>query len=152
MRNEATRLLLAFTRLARGRRREGSGYALPARVQELVEKGVLAHRHLGALAIVAIEGPLSVSDLARREGLALTTASLLVSQLADAGLVERREDTADRRRTVVSIAPEHRRESAVILEGHLAPLRRAVDRMGPERAAALLEALEIVGEELETAP
>lgn len=140
------RLLLAFKRLLRGPRRD---LHAPSKVQQLVAKGELAPRHLGALATVAIEGPLSVSELARREGLALTTASLLVSQLAEAGLVERREDVADRRRTVVSIAPEHRRESAAVLEARLAPLRRAVDRMGPDRTAGLLEALEIVTEELE---
>jgi DNA-binding MarR family transcriptional regulator len=145
----ATQLLLAFSRLLRGKRQEG---ALPSQLHELVHRGDLAPRHLGALAIVAIEGPLTVSELARREGLALTTASLLVSQLAEAGLVERREDAADRRRTVVSIAPEHRKESAAVLEGRLAPLRRALDRLGPDRAAVLLEGLEIVTEELEATP
>lgn len=141
-------LLLAFTRLLRGPK---SDRGVPAKVRQLVQRGELAPRHLGALSVVAIEGPLSVSDLARREGLALTTASLLVSQLAEAGLVERREDAADRRRTVVSIAPEHRQESAAVLEARLAPLRRAVERMGADRTAALLDALEIVTEELEVA-
>ncbi|MGH9086671.1 MAG: MarR family winged helix-turn-helix transcriptional regulator [Acidimicrobiales bacterium] len=148
-RDPAIRLLLALKRLLRGPRGER---AVPSKVRELVEQGELAPRHLGALAVVAIEGPLSVSDLARREGLALTTASLLVSQLAEAGLVERREDDADHRRTVVSIAPEHRAESTAVLEARAAPLRRAIERMGPERTAALLEALEILTEEMEAVP
>ena len=122
---------------------------MPARLAELADRGDLAQRHLAALAIVAVEGPLTVSELARRAGLARTTASLLVTQLADAGLVERHEDAADRRRTVVSIAPEHRAESAAVLESKVAPLRRALARMGEEQAAALLEGLEILTEELE---
>lgn len=142
----ARQLLLAFSRLLRGKRQEGD---LPVQLREMVHRGELAPRHLAALAIVVLEGPLTVTELAHREGLALTTASLLVSQLAEAGLVERREDAVDRRRTVVSVAPEHRQESAAVLEARLAPLRRALDRMGPERAAVLLEGLEIVTEELE---
>lgn len=145
-RDDATHLLLAFARLARAPRRR---VRMPRRVEDLVSRGELAQRHLAALAIVAVDGPLTVSELARREGLARTTASLLVTQLADAGLVERREDEADRRRTLVSIAPQHRAESVAVLEAKLAPLRRAVARMGPERAASLLAGLEILTEEME---
>ena len=145
--DDASRLLLAFARLARATRRQ---VAMPARLEELVNRGDLAKRHLAALAIVAVEGPLTVSELARREGLARTTASLLVTQLADAGLVERHEDAVDRRRTVVSIAPEHRAESAAVVESRMAPLRRALARMGTERATSLLEGLEILTEEMES--
>lgn len=142
---QASRMLLAFTRLVRGPRlAEG----LPKHVRDLLERGDLAPRHLTAFAVVALEGPMSVSEMARREGLALSTASLLVTQLAEAGLVERREDEKDRRRTVVSVAPEHRRASEEVLESKLAPLRRAVERMGAEQAEVMLEALTILAEEL----
>jgi len=142
---QTSRMLLAFTRLVRAfRLSEG----LPKRVEVLLATGDLAPRHLTAFAVIALEGPLTVSELANREGLALSTASLLVTQLAEVGLVERREDTADRRRTVVSVAPEHRQESEAVLESKLAPLRRAVVRMGAARAEAMLEALTILAEEL----
>jgi DNA-binding MarR family transcriptional regulator len=103
---------------------------------------------MSAFAVVALDGPLTVTELASREGLALSTASLLVTQLGEAGLVERHEDTTDRRRTVVSVAPRHRRESEAVLESKLAPLRRALVRMGPERAAAMLEGLSVLVEEV----
>jgi DNA-binding MarR family transcriptional regulator len=112
----------------------------------MVERAGLAPRHLAAFAVVALAGPLTVSDLAARAGLALSTASLLVTQLADAGLVERREDEGDRRRTVVSVAPAYRAESEAVLEEKLAPLREAVLRMGPVRAKATLEGLAILAE------
>ena len=91
---------------------------------------------------------MSVSALASREGLALSTASLLVTQLSQAGLVERREDAHDRRRTVVSVAPAYRRDSEAALESKLAPLRRALERMGSRRATALLQGLAILVEEI----
>ncbi|MGO9457825.1 MAG: MarR family winged helix-turn-helix transcriptional regulator [Acidimicrobiales bacterium] len=141
---QASQMFLAFTRLLRGPRHTGM---MPRHVQALLQSGYLAPRHMSAFAVVALDGPLTVSELAQREGLALSTASLLVTQLGEAGLVERHEDAADRRRTVVSVAPRHRRESEAVLESKLAPLRRALARMGPERAAAMLEGLQILVEE-----
>jgi DNA-binding MarR family transcriptional regulator len=141
----ASSLLLAFARLAKT---PPPGH-LPRRVDELIRSGVLARRHLGALAVIALEGPLTVSELAAHQRLAVSTASLLVTQLADAGLVERLADPADRRRALVAVAPEHRAESRAILASRLAPLRRALRRMGPERAAALHEGLAVVAEEID---
>lgn len=141
----AARLLLGFARLARA---GGWGEDVPKGLEELLGSGALGRRHLGVLAVVALGGSLSVSELAHKEGIALSTASLLVTQLADAGLVERREDPGDRRRTVVSIAPTHRGESEAVLDAKLAPLRRALERVGPQRAQALVEGLEVVVEEV----
>jgi len=121
---------------------------MPKHIEELVNRGVLAPRHLGAFAVISMEGPISISELAAREGFALSTTSLLVTQLAEVGLVERHEDDQDRRRTVVSIAPKSRRVSEAVLEAKLAPLRRAVARMGPQRARALVEGLEMVAKEV----
>lgn len=144
--DQASQLLLAFTRLARDRDRRG--HALPAGMEGLLRSGVLAPRHLRAFALIALSGTLSVSELAAREGCALSTASLLVTQLSESGLVERRADEHDRRTTLVSVVPEHRRESEAILQAKLAPLRRALDRLGPKNAAALLHGLQVVAEEI----
>ncbi|MCL4445395.1 MAG: MarR family transcriptional regulator [Actinobacteria bacterium] len=143
--DEACELLLAFVRLARGKRHESD---LPKQLEELVRSGLLAPRHLAAFAVIAIKGPLTVSDLANHEGLALSTASLLVTQLFDVGLVDRREDEEDRRRTLVSIAPDHLGESQAVLRSKLAPLRRALYRMGPVRSEAMIEGMHILAEEI----
>jgi DNA-binding MarR family transcriptional regulator len=143
--DQATELLLAFARLLRGHRH---GDGMPSHLKAQFASGLLAPRHVGALAVVALYGPLTVSELASREGLALSTASLLVTQLSQAGLVERSEDANDRRRTVVSVAPAYRRESEAALESKLAPLRRALARMGTRRATALLEGVAILVEEI----
>jgi DNA-binding MarR family transcriptional regulator len=141
---QAAEVLLAFARLARARRHDCS---LPVHLEGLLATGFLAPRHVGVLAHITLAGPLTITELAEREGFALSTTSLLVTQLAEAGLVERREDAHDRRRTVVSVAPEFGRESEAVLEAELAPLRRAIARMGPAKAKAMIDGLRLVAEE-----
>jgi DNA-binding MarR family transcriptional regulator len=68
----------------------------------------LSPRHLSLLAFLLHDGPLAVSVLARRLEIAPTTASLMVGDLSRQGILERHEDDADRRRTIVSIAEAHR--------------------------------------------
>lgn len=146
----ASEMLLALVRM--GGRRAERGDSSPKKLHDLVLAGKLAPRHLRAFALVALEGPISVSELADREGLAVSTASLLVTQLADAGVVERREDECDRRRTLVSVAPAHRKESEQVLESLLAPLRRAFERLGPAAGRALLDGMQVVVSEMSGSP
>jgi DNA-binding MarR family transcriptional regulator len=56
------------------------------------------------LVMLAISGPLSVSELAQRADMTVAHASLVVSELAKAGLVEREHDERDRRRILVSLS------------------------------------------------
>jgi DNA-binding MarR family transcriptional regulator len=56
------------------------------------------------LIMLAISGPLSVSDLAQRTEMTVAHASLVVGELARAGLIERDHDQADRRRIIVSLS------------------------------------------------
>jgi DNA-binding MarR family transcriptional regulator len=140
----ASELLLAFVRLARSNKQS----EMPEPLRQMLVDGGLAPRHLAAFTVIALEGELTVSELARREGYALSTTSLLVTQLAEAGLVVRREDTLDRRRTVVTVAPQYREQSASLLKARLAPLHRALDRLGPNRSRALMEGLSVLAEEI----
>src|SRR5271163_2515094 len=75
----------------------------PPELQDAVARGALGPRHMPALLAVAAAGPLSVSELARRLGLGLSTTSAIVGQLNRAGLLERAEDETDRRRTIVRL-------------------------------------------------
>ena len=80
----------------------------PAELRDAVERAALGKRHMPALMAVAAAGPISVTELARRVGLLLSTTSTIVGQLSRAGLVERAEDEHDRRRTIVQLHPDHR--------------------------------------------
>ena len=77
-------------------------------VPEALRSLDLAPRHLSLLSYLVFDGPLSVSQLAERLGVASTTASLLVSELAAKGVLTRRPDDSDRRRHIIDIADAQR--------------------------------------------
>ena len=117
-------------------------------IQVVRSNSTLAPRHLVAIAVISIAGELTVSELAESEGIAVSTASLLVTKLVDAGLVLRREDATDRRRIWLSVHPSYRAEAEAILEQRLAPVRRVYERFSPKQMANMLEVLDALAEEL----
>ena len=108
----------------------------------------LAPRHLVAFAVIAMLGETTVSELAEQEGIAVSTASLLVTQLVDAGVVERREDPSDRRRSVLSVREGLRAESEALLEARLAPLRRVFERFPEEHMDLVVKIFHALTEEV----
>ncbi len=100
--------------------------------------GSLGGRHAPVLMTLALDGALSVGELAKRLGLSLTTASLMVSELSRSGLVERTEDERDRRRTIVRLTPEHRELMDAWLDQRLEPLRRTLAQLTPEARSGFL--------------
>jgi len=107
-------------------------------------------RHIGALLLVAHDEGLSVSDLADRLHVSLATASQLVSDLVDLGLVQRVEDPADRRRTLIEVTGEHRPLVDSVLRCRVAPLQAAMDQMSPEDRAGLLTGLKSLAAHLDS--
>lgn len=103
--------------------------------------GQLGQRHVGMLIMLAISGPLSVSELAQRSGMTVAHASLVVGELAKAGLVDREHDEQDRRRILVSLSgtarpavAEMRRRNA---EPVIAFLRELDERQAEEFISTL---------------
>lgn len=119
----------------------------PPTIVAIKEAG-LGPRHLNALHHIYEGGPMSVSELGARLEVALPTASLMVGELSRAGLVDRAEDEADRRRTIVQIAPAVRDEVGGFLRTRMEPLRRALARLTPAERAVLARGLELIGNEL----
>jgi DNA-binding MarR family transcriptional regulator len=76
----------------------------PARLRDFD----MAPRHLSLLALLLLEGPATVGDLAAALHVAPTTVSLLVGELSRKGVLERRADPADRRRRIVGITAASR--------------------------------------------
>jgi DNA-binding MarR family transcriptional regulator len=146
---EATDLLLLLSEVLSGlkKRRPGAG-SNEDKLRDAFEKSELGQRHVAPLLALVLSGPSSVSELAERIGLTPATTSLLVGELSRAGFVERREDDADRRRTIVSIGPTVEEHVRPALEGTLAPLARGLDRMSLAQKAQLMDGLRILGEEL----
>jgi DNA-binding MarR family transcriptional regulator len=122
----------------------------PPRSQSLrdaIEDGELNKRHMPALLAVAAAGPLSVSDLARRLGLQLSSTSTIVGDLSRAGLVQRAEDSEDRRRTIVRLHDDYRETMVAWLEVATGPLRNTLERLTPEARAHFMEGWRMLSEE-----
>lgn len=140
--DEALRLLLrALPQVAAGLKRPG----VPAPLQVLF--AALGPRHIPVLSYVLLDGPMSVGELAERLGLALPTTSLMIRDLESAGLVDRVEDPADRRRRQIGIRDEHREAVEGWLAHRAEPIRAALDRLSPAQRGALSHGMQVLAEE-----
>jgi DNA-binding MarR family transcriptional regulator len=79
----------------------------------------------------------SVGRLAELFGFGLPAASLLADRLVRAGYVERREDSTDRRRVLLSLTRVGLRLVTDLREGSHSVLRRWMSSLSPEDLAAL---------------
>lgn len=129
----AVRLRLAVTRTARRLRQEAGGDLSPSLS--------------AALATIERHGPLTPSELAARERIQRPAATRIVDKLADAGLVARTADPADRRSCRVAATPDGEQLIAALRTRKDAFLARRLDELDDdarhtlERAAAILEDL-----------
>src|SRR3954470_5403458 len=90
----AVRLRLAITRTSRRLRQEaGTG---------------LSPSLTAALATVDVHGPLTPSELAKRERVQRPTATRLVARLEELGVLQRAADPQDRRSSLLSVTPAGR--------------------------------------------
>src|SRR3954464_512278 len=105
-----------------------------------------APRHIAALMQVASEDRLGMGELAERLSVSLATASQVVSDLADWGLVERGPDDTDRRRTFVMVAAAHKETIRELLNSRLRPMERTLQRLEPDERSALLRALTVLAD------
>ncbi|MFF0454559.1 MarR family transcriptional regulator [Nocardia africana] len=110
-------------------------------VPEALRSFDLAPRHLSLLTYVLFDGPLTVNELARRLEVAPTTVSLMIGDLSRQGVLERRTDDKDRRRTLVAIADAHRTAVADWLGGADRGWRAALGPLTAEQRALVIATL-----------
>ena len=125
-------LVLAF------QRRAGE---LPAALRDA---GRLGQRHVGVLVMLAISGPLSVSELAQRSGMTVAHASLVVGELAKAGLAERDHDPADRRRILVSLSGTAQPAVAEMRQRQAEPVLRFLGQLSAAEAETFIAQLSLL--------
>jgi DNA-binding MarR family transcriptional regulator len=119
----------------------------PMPMRDAMERASLGKRHATALLSVAAAEPISVSELAKRLGLLLSSTSTIVGELSRAGMVERAEDEEDRRRTIVRVHEDYRDSMEGWLEVAIAPFRTALERLSPQARAHFMEGWRILHEE-----
>ena len=134
------RLLQLFPRVTRGMRRWQDQIAPSSGAP-------LGPRHVAALQQLR-GGLVTVGELASRLGLTLPTVSGVLADLDRAGLVERRPDPADRRRTIVAIIPSQAGLIGEWLDGAAEPLARVLDKLTPGEQEAFLKAMDLLETEL----
>jgi len=126
-------LLLLMPRLV------GRAKRLP--VPEALRSLDLAPRHLSLLAYLLFDGPMNVTELADRLEVAPTTVSLMVGDLSRKGVVERREDDNDRRRTIVAIAEGARADVDAWLARGAGAWRTALEPLTADQRALFVRTL-----------
>jgi DNA-binding MarR family transcriptional regulator len=124
------------------------GIALRRRRGELPEAlkqaGGLGERHIAALVSLAVAGPAAVSELAERIDMTLAHASLVVGELADAGLIEREHDPHDRRRVIVSLSQTAMPAVEQMRNRHAGALIRFLAGLGDEEAERFIDQLTVL--------
>ena len=108
-----------------------------------------APRHVAALVQVALDGPLTISELAERLRVSLATTSQVVSDIEEWELVTKTTDPADRRRTLVAIADAHRPLIRAMIDQRLKPLQRTLQRLEPDQRVSFLQGLVVLADELD---
>ncbi len=136
------RLMQLFPRVSKGMRRWQDSTAPQT-------SAPLSPRHVAALQQLR-GGPLTVTELASRLELTLTTVSGVLADLDRAGFVSRQPDPADRRRTIVQINTAQSAAISAWLDGAAKPLARVLDQLAPSEQAAFLKAMDLLETELRT--
>src|SRR5215204_5960460 len=125
----AVRLRLAITRTSRRLRQEASQGLSPS------------------LTSVDTHGPLTPSELAKRERVQRPTATRLVARLEELGVLQRAADPQDRRSSLLSVTPEGHALMEELRSRKTAYLAHRLEGLDAEeqatldRAAAILERL-----------
>ena len=140
-------LVQLFAHVVQSQKRGGANHP-PQAFVDAFEQNHLGPRHVRVLMNLVFDDAQSVSTLAGRIGLSLGTTSLMVGELAKAGLVERSEDEQDRRRTIVTLHPDHRKTMRTLFRERTEPMRRALERMDPAVRATFMACWRLLAEEV----
>jgi DNA-binding MarR family transcriptional regulator len=134
-------LLAAFFRRAQA--------DMPPELREAFNVHRLTARHGAVLTQLLAEQSISVTDLARRMGVSLPTASELVGDLSRAGWAERREDQANRRRTLVALPEHHRPTVEAFIAVRAAPLLRTLEGLSAKDREGFIAGLKAWAREVQ---
>jgi DNA-binding MarR family transcriptional regulator len=134
----AARLRLALTRTARRLRQEAGTDLGPSQAS--------------ALATIERHGPLTPSELARRETIRPPTATRILGRLEGAGLLERIRDPRDGRCSIISVSPEGRALLRKLRARKTAYLAQHLSGLDDDDVAALERAADLLERMLEEHP
>ncbi len=106
--------------------------------------------HVRMLILLYQRGPSTIGVLARRLGIACSTATEAVASLEARGRVVKRRSQADRRQVVVSLTPEADAIAARVLSQRRAVLEDVLGRLSPSDRAAFVRGLLLLAQAAES--
>ena len=119
-----------------GRENSTATVLFHAAVAERAGLGPSDHK---ALDVLLRQGPHTAGDLAERIGLSPASISALVDRLETRGYVRRTRDTDDRRRVLVTPAPEGLAPLAALFEPFRTGLTKALDDFSDDQLTTVLD-------------
>lgn len=124
---------------------------LPAALDAQLQRDAdLTHYEFILLSTLQRGGAMRLSDLAAATNATLPRASKVVSRLQQRELLERAENTTDRRSVLLKLSRQGRRRLVLATPDHFATAHRLVlDRLSPAQLDALADALEPVVQALD---
>lgn len=109
--------------------------------QDLGPLGITWSQLRALRAVERCDGGLRMSELADRLGIARRSATSVVEDLVAAGLLERRDDPADRRTVSVAVTPKGRRLLRALQDRRRSAGRQVVSTLPPEDLVTLRDLL-----------
>jgi DNA-binding MarR family transcriptional regulator len=123
------------------------GVALEARVTNLWamlttgSRSALSRTAAGVLGTLRDDGPLRVTELARREAVAQPTMTMIVTRLRREGLVDSAPDPADARAALLSVTAAGRAALQERVDARAMVLGERLERLDPAQRALIAQAL-----------
>jgi DNA-binding MarR family transcriptional regulator len=117
------------------------------RIKRGDEAAGLSAPRLSALSVIIYRGPISLTELAKAEGVTAPTMTRLTQALVRSGLVEKSLNQRDNRVVLLRGTPAGRRTLDIARANRLTALAQLLDRLAPdevaivERAVSALEPL-----------
>jgi len=122
-------------------------HSIMATVRETVEPHGIPRRGMEIIRHVHMVPGVTVSEIARRTGMAKSNVSNTVDSLLTIGMLEKRNDPADQRLVRIYHTPQADEHFQRVREAVLARLTEVLAVLGPAKVDSLIEALQ----DLETA-
>lgn len=114
------------------------------RVRRGDEVSGLSAPRLSALSVVIYRGPISLTELAKAEGVTAPTMTRLVQALVKAGLVEKSVDASDNRAVLLRTTDAGRATLGLARARRLAAIEELLSRLDPDDAAEVERAVSVL--------
>jgi DNA-binding MarR family transcriptional regulator len=128
---------------------QGDGDRMPTYFRDLLRNNGLAARHFHTMIPLAVDGPMTVNDLAEKLALAPASTSQLVSELVEADLITRETDSNDRRRARISLHRHLVSKVAAVAKARLQPFRAALNKIPVSERKNFIEGWKILVDSME---